>query len=744
MGLRRLRVHMAGAVQGVGFRPFVYRLASELDLKGWVLNSSSGLVLEAEGPEEALDQFLLRLDRERPRSSVVLAREISVLEPAGYSTFEIRRSDEQEEKTVSLLPDLATCPDCLRELHDPADRRYRYPFTNCTACGPRYTIILDIPYDRPRTTMRDFEMCPDCRREYTDPADRRFHAQPVACPACGPRVWVEPAAGLTVTAGLPPDRDPIRAAADALRAGQIVALKGIGGFQLLVDARNEQAVARLRRLKQREEKPFALMAPALDCIRECADVSDAEERLLRSPAAPIVLLRPRENPPLAPNVAQSSPYLGFMLPYSPLHHLLMEECGFPIVATSGNLTDEPIAIDNQEARTRLGGIAGLFLMHDRPVARPCDDSVARVSRGRECVLRRARGYAPLPVLVPRRLPAVLAVGGHLKNTVAIAVGRQVYLSQHVGDLDTAEARGAFVRAIEDLCRLYRFQPELVACDMHPDYASTLWAQSSGLTVYSVQHHQAHVASCAAENDLQGEYLGVGWDGTGFGLDGSVWGGEFFLVEDGNFKRVAHLRPFRLPGGEAAVKEGWRVAASLRFETFGPEAVENPTLLRMLERGVNSPWSTSVGRLFDAVAALAGVAQVNRFEGQAAMQLERAIGRIQTEDCYPLDEKDGVADWRPLIAAVQNDVERRVSAGLISARFHNALAAWIVNVARRTGVRQVALSGGVFQNSYLTERAAAMLEQSGIRVATHQRVPANDGGLALGQAVIAGLAFSGGF
>lgn len=743
MGLRRLRVLMAGAVQGVGFRPFVYRLASELDLKGWVLNSGNGLVIEAEGPEATLERFLVRLERERPPSSLVLAREVSILEPAGYATFEIRRSDEQEEKTVSLLPDLATCPQCLRELNDPADRRYRYPFTNCTACGPRYTIILDIPYDRPRTTMRGFEMCPDCRREYTDSADRRFHAQPNACPVCGPRVWIELASGKPAQASLSPHPDPIRAAAEALRTGHIVALKGIGGFQLLVDARNEQAVARLRRLKQREEKPFALMAPTLEAIRECAEMSDAEERLLRSPAAPIVLLRPRDNHPLAPNVAQSSPYLGFMLPYSPLHHLLMQECGFPIVATSGNLSDEPIAIDNQEARVRLGGIADLFLMHDRPVARPCDDSVARVSRSRQSVLRRARGYAPLPVLTRRRLPAVLAVGGHLKNTVAIAVGLQVYLSQHVGDLDTAEARGAFVRAIEDLCRLYRLQPELVACDLHPDYASTHWARSSGLPVYAVQHHQAHVASCAAENDLEGEYLGVGWDGTGFGLDGSVWGGEFFLVQEGRFERVAHLRPFRLPGGEAAVKEGWRVAASLLFETFGPEAIENQALLRMIQRGINSPWSTSVGRLFDAVAALAGLARINRFEGQAAMQLERAIGWIQTEDCYPLDEKDGVADWRPLIAAVQDDVSRGVSAGVVSARFHNALAAWIVRVARRTGVRQVALSGGVFQNAYLTERAAAQLEQARIRVATHQRVPANDGGLALGQAVIAGRAFSGG-
>jgi hydrogenase maturation protein HypF len=706
-----------------------------------VLNSGAGLVVEAEGPAPALQEFLERLERERPPASVVVAREVSILEPAGFAAFEIRESQE-EEKTVSLLPDLATCPDCLRELNDPADRRYRYPFLNCTACGPRYTIILDIPYDRPRTTMREFEMCPACRREYTDPADRRFHAQPIACPACGPRVWIEAGAGSGDYGGSG-DEDPVRAAAGALRQGRILALKGIGGFQLLVDARNADAVARLRRLKQREEKPFALMAPSLDSVRECAEVSPAEERLLRSAAAPIVLLRPKEGHPLAPNVAQSSPFLGFMLPYSPLHHLLMQECGFPVVATSGNLSDEPIAIRNEEARERLGAIADLFVMHNRPVARPCDDSVARVTRGRECVLRRARGYAPLPVMVRRRLPRVLAVGGHLKNTVAIAVGRQVYLSQHIGDLDTAEARAAFARAIEDLCRLYAFEPEVVACDLHPDYASTRWAQACGLPLVEVQHHQAHVASCAAENDLEGEYLGVAWDGTGFGLDGSVWGGEFFLAREGRMERVAHLRPFRLPGGEAAVREGWRVAASLLYETYGPQAVENPTLARMIERGVNSPLSTSVGRLFDAVAAMTGVARVNRFEGQAAMRLERAIGRALTQDCYPLDEKDGAADWRPLVDAIREDVRKGVETGLISAKFHNALARWIVRVARRAGVRQVALSGGVFQNRYLTERAAEELEQAGFRVATHQRVPANDGGLALGQAVIAGLAFSGG-
>ncbi len=675
------------------------------------------------------------MDRERPPAAVVLTREVSHLDPAGYQRFDIRSSDESCEATVSLLPDLATCPKCLAELHDPTNRRYGYPFTNCTLCGPRYTIILDIPYDRPRTTMRAFQLCPECRREYTDPADRRFHAQPNACPACGPRLSIEPAGG---EAG-----DPLALAAAAIAAGQIVALKGIGGFQLLADARNEAAVARLRLRKRREEKPFALMVPSVEEARRLCDISPEEEVLLGSPAAPIVLLRPKPVSGLAPGVARSSPYLGLMLPYSPLHHLLMERCGFPVVATSGNRSDEPIAIENGEARVRLGGIADLFLTHDRPVARPCDDSVVRLVRGRESVLRRARGYAPLPVRVREPLPAVLAVGGHLKNTVAIAVGRQVFVSQHVGDLDTPEARGAFERAIDDLCRLYRFKPGLVACDLHPDYASTAWARASGLSVVAVQHHQAHVASCAAENDVEGDYLGVGWDGTGYGVDGAVWGGEFFLVRGGSFERIAHLRPFRLPGGEAAVKEGWRTAASLLYETFGaaavPECPNRAVLIRMLETGLNSPLTTSVGRLFDAVAAIAGVARENRFEGQAPMLLERAIGSLVTADCYPLSEKDGAADWAPLIEAVHADARRGVPPDRMAARFHNALVSWILKVAERAGARTVVLSGGVFQNGYLVERAAAALEARGFRVATHQRVPANDGGISLGQAVIAGLA-----
>jgi hydrogenase maturation protein HypF len=727
--LVRVRMALGGTVQGVGFRPFVYRLATELELTGWVCNSSAGILVEVEGDPARVGRFQERLEAEMPPAAVVLTRETAMLAPAGSCAFEIRSSHEEAAMVTGVLPDLATCPACLAELSDPANRRFGYPFTNCTHCGPRYTIVDDIPYDRQRTTMRSFVMCPECRREYTDPADRRFHAQPNACPRCGPRVWIE---------GRPAEGSPDWQAAQAIRAGAIVAIKGIGGFQLVVDARQALAVARLRQRKHREEKPFALMMPGLEMVRQYCHVAAAEERLLKSRAAPIVLLRPNGNRGIAPNVAGSSPYMGVMLPYSPLHHLLMRECGFPVVATSGNLSDEPIATANGEARARLGEIADLFLTHDRPISRPCDDSVARVVRNRESVIRRARGFAPLPVYLGRKLPAVLAVGGHLKNTVAIAVGRQVFLSQHVGDLDTPEARQAFARTIDDLCRLYRFQPAVVACDLHPDYASTRWAQSCGLPVAGIQHHQAHAAACAAENGIEGPYLGVAWDGTGYGTDGTVWGGEFFLVEGTRFERIAHLRPFRLPGGEAAVRECWRSAASVQCSALGPDAVGDrpqwPVLLRMLERGINAPWTTSVGRLFDAVAAIAGVAQESHFEGQAAMLLERQIGGLVTGDSYPLPD----GDWGPLVAAVHEDVASGEAAARISARFHNALANWILSTARRAGAPRVVLSGGVFQNGYLVERTAALLEANRFQVYTHHGVPPNDGGIALGQAVLAAL------
>ena len=727
--VQRLRITLRGAVQGVGFRPFVYRLATEMSLTGWVLNSSAGLVVEVEGPTDQLNHFEQRLEHERPKASVVTVREAAWITAEGSTSFEILASDSDSGKTVNVLPDLATCGECREEFFDPANRRFEYPFTNCTNCGPRYTIVVDIPYDRPNTTMCDFVLCAACRAEYTNPANRRFHAQPNACPVCGPNL-----------------DGTIEDAAEALLEGEIVALKGIGGFQLLVDARQASAVARLRQRKHREEKPFALMMPSLEMAREYCEISPAEVALLESQAAPIVLLRPKSGTDIASNVAHCSPYLGVMLPYSPLHHLLMQECRFPVIATSGNHSDEPIAIANDEATERLKDIADHFLMHNRPIVRACDDSVVRFTRGRAGILRRARGYAPLGIRVRHSLPPVLAVGGHLKNTVAIGVGQDVFLSQHIGDLDTLEARGAFEKAIADLCRLYGFKPEMIACDLHPDYASTQWAERAGLPLMRVQHHQAHVAACAAENDVEGEYLGVSWDGTGYGLDSTIWGGEFFRAENNHFERVAHLRSFGLPGGDAAVREGWRSAASLLFEVFGTElgnpvpANESPGNPRldqskiryMLQHGINVVPTTSVGRLFDAVASILGVAQQNRFEGQAAMLLENEIGGLRTEEAYALPG----GDWAPLISAVMVDKLAGVTVALIAARFHNALVEWIVEVATQIRMKQVVFSGGVFQNRYLTEQAAAVLESRGFTVYTHQRVPPNDGGIALGQAVMA--------
>ena len=722
---QRLRITLRGAVQGVGFRPFVYRLATEMALTGWVLNSSSGLVVEVEGLPDQLTLFERRLEGERPKASVVTIRESAWIPVEGSTCFEIHASHADQGKSVNVLPDLATCEDCRNELLDPANRRFQYPFTNCTNCGPRYTIVVDIPYDRPNTTMKDFVLCPQCREEYENPANRRFHAQPNACPICGPQL-----------------EGTISETAQALLRGEIVGLKGIGGFQLLVDARQPAAVARLRQRKRREEKPFALMMPSLAIAREYCEISPAEQQLLESLAAPIVLLRPKARTDIAANVAHCSPNLGVMLPYSPLHHLLMKECPFPLIATSGNLSDEPIAISNEEAASRLKNIADHFLMHNRPIVRACDDSVVRLTRGRAGILRRARGYAPLGILVGRDLPPVLAVGGHLKNTVAIAVGRDVFLSQHIGDLETFEARQAFERAIADLCRLYSFKPEAVVCDLHPDYASTHWAESSGLPVIRVQHHQAHVAACAAENHVEGPYLGISWDGTGYGLDGAIWGGEFFRVQGKRYERVAHLRPFGLPGGDAAVRQGWRSAASLMYEVLGKEqvfleskgtAVSEARIVYMLDRGVNVVPTTSVGRLFDAVASIVGVARENRFEGHAAMLLENEIGTLRTEEAYPLSS----GDWAPLVSGVTQDSRAGVPVSRIAARFHNALVNWIVEVAEQVKEKQIVLSGGVFQNRYLTERAAAVLESRGFVVYTHRQVPPNDGGIALGQAVMAG-------
>ncbi len=747
--IQRMRVVIRGAVQGVGFRPFVFRLAHDLELAGWVVNSAQGVVIEVEGIYQKLRDFHLRLETEKPPLSFIYSLESSYLDPVGYTDFEVRQSDDTGKKTALVLPDIATCSDCLKEVFDPADRRYLYPFTNCTNCGPRYSIIESLPYDRSNTTMKQFTMCKECQAEYEDPHDRRFHAQPNACPKCGPYLELWDGEGKTISSR----HEALQHAAEALRGGEIIASKGLGGFHLMVDARNENAVLRLRSLKGREEKPFALMFPNLGSIGECCRISDLEERLLKTPESPIVLLR-RSNRVsgchVTTVVAPGNPYLGIMLPYTPLHHLLMAELGFAVVATSGNLSDEPICTDECEALDRLRGIADKFLVHNRPIFRHVDDSVASVVKDRELILRRARGYAPLPIRAKDPMPSLMAVGGHLKNTIAISIGRQAFVSQHIGDLETTQAFKAFRRVGESFSTLYDFQPESVVCDLHPDYHSTKVAEKLGFPLIRVQHHYAHVAACMAENELEGPLLGVSWDGTGYGTDDTIWGGEFLRVTESSWRREAHFRTFRLPGGEKAIKEPRRAALGLLFEIYGDEAFsmtdikpvgefshrELDLLKTMVKKGINSPLTSSAGRLFDAVCAVVGIRQISRFEGQSAMELEFSLHGIQTDDMYKFridaSQSPIIVDWEDAFLEIVDDVGRGVPAGLISARFHNGLVEAVVEIAGLIGEKKVILTGGCFQNRYLTERAVSRLETEGFRPYWHQRIPPNDGGIALGQ------------
>ncbi|TRZ51780.1 carbamoyltransferase HypF [bacterium] len=747
----RLRVTIRGAVQGVGFRPFIYRLATGMGLVGWISNTLQGVSIEVEGMQEQLGAFLLGIEREKPPRAFIQSLEPLFLDPAGYRDFTIHHSDASGAATAVVLPDIATCSDCLKEIFTPGERRYHYPFTNCTNCGPRFSIIEALPYDRSHTSMKEFAMCPACRAEYENPLDRRFHAQPIACPACGPHLELWDREG----SSLATHNDALHRVADVLRQGQIAAIKGLGGFQLLADARNDQTVRILRERKHREEKPLALMYPSLEAAAQDCEIADLEARLLASPEAPIVLLHKKSGKSgIAPAVAPGNPYLGVMLPYTPLHHLLMAELGFPLVATSGNVSDEPICIDERQALERLGSIADRFLVHNRPIVRHVDDSIARIVTGREMVLRRARGYAPLPIHLKDPLPALQAVGAHLKNTVALANGQDVIISQHIGDLETESAYEAFRCVIDDLRRLYDIRPAAIACDAHPDYLSTRYAGRSGLPLVSVQHHLAHVLSCMAENELDGPVLGVSWDGTGYGLDGAIWGGEFLLVTDEQVTRIAHLRPFPLPGGDKAVKEPRRTALGMLYSLYGnrifqrddlaPLKAFSPrelaTLRDILEKGIHSPSTTSVGRLFDVVAAIIGLCQKIRFEGQAAMALEFALEGISTDEAYPLplivSSPPAILDWSPLIEKVLYDVSQDVPVGMISIKFHNALSDAIIAVARYANTEKVALTGGCFQNKYLTECAVMRLSEAGFRPYWHQRVPPNDGGIALGQLVAA--------
>lgn len=728
-GLARMRLTVRGLVQGVGFRPFVFRLARELRLSGWVGNAPEGVRIEAEGPQESLSRFCERLCAELPPRARIRALERSILSPVGHAGFSIRTSAADGVPTTWVMPDIATCDACIREVFDPAQRRHRYPFTNCTDCGPRYSIIRRLPYDRPNTTMALFTMCAACRAEYEDPCDRRFHAQPIACPDCGPQLELLDGGGASVASR----ESALQAAAAALRDGRIVAVKGLGGFHLMVDSRDERAVMRLRGRKNREAKPLAVMVLNLAAALKLCELSEAAATLFESPEAPIVLA-PRRAGAVCEAVSPGNPMLGILRAYTPLHLLLLSEVGFPLVATSGNRSDEPICIENSDALRRLSGIADLFLVHDRPIARRVDDSVVQIVAGQAQLLRRARGYAPAPLGLRCSWPAVLAVGAQQKNAPAVAIGAEAFLAPHVGDLDSALGHDAFERTIESFREFYGFTPRRVICDLHPDYASTRFAQRCGVAVTSVQHHVAHAHACLADNAIRGPALAVVWDGTGFGPDGTIWGGEFLRIHGTRWERVDHLRTFRLPGGEAAVREPRRSALGALFEVYGTNLPLSPgfapreleVLLTMLARGVNAPWTSSAGRLFDAVAAIVGLRLRAVFEGQAAMELEFAAAA--EGDAYP----EASTDWRPLLRKVVDDVLAGVARARIAARFHASLAAMIVGVAQRTGERKVLLTGGCFQNRRLSELAISALRDAGFEPYWHARVPPNDGGIALGQ------------
>jgi hydrogenase maturation protein HypF len=779
-------IHITGVVQGVGFRPFVYNLAMALDLTGWVLNSSSGVEIEAIGPPAALEAFAERLESEAPPLARIETITVSEIAPSDVDLptpggFAIRHSEAQPGEFQPISPDIAVCDDCLDELFDPADRRYRYPFINCTNCGPRFTIIQDIPYDRPQTTMAPFEMCPDCQAEYDDPTDRRFHAQPNACPVCGPRVTFRSPTPEGELSNLSGD-EAVRATRQALMDGRVVAVKGLGGFHLACDATNDQAVKKLRGRKGRVDKPFALMAFSLDAVKGFCAVNEEERGLLTSRERPIVLLEERVGSPISSAVAPGNDMLGVMLPYTPLHYVLLEPTdGFPpaLVMTSGNYSEEPIATGNDEALERLDRLADAFLLHDREIHARCDDSVTRVFAGEELPIRRSRGYAPYPVHLPFLVPQILAVGGELKNTFCLTRDRYAFLSQHIGDMENYETLTFFEQMVEQLQRTFRIEPEIVAHDLHPGYLSTRYARSQPVdddSRFAIQHHHAQVASCMAEHGLTGErpIIGVAFDGTGYGTDGAIWGGEFLVMDYASFRRAAHLRYVPLPGGDAAIRRPYRIALAHLWaagvgwdEDLPPvqaaSAEERRVLAQQLERQVNTVPTSSSGRLFDAVSSLAGVRQEINYEAQAAIELEN-LTRDGETDAYafelpsptphasrfthhvsrftPHASRLTQIDPSPVIQAVVADVRAGIPAGVIAARFHNGVALMIHDTCLRlreeTGLNEVALSGGVFQNVTLLERLLPLLREAGFTVYTHRLVPPNDGGLALGQAMIAAV------
>lgn len=754
----RRHVRVGGVVQGVGFRPYVYRLASEERLAGKISNGTAGVTLEVEGGPDQIDRFLQRLTTEVPPLARITSLEVSEMEASGDSAFVIVASDASGHVNTQIPADAAMCSDCLREMLDPKDRRYRYPFTNCTNCGPRFTITRQIPYDRPQTSMARFPMCPACQAEYNDPLNRRFHAQPNACWQCGPRLWMTDPDGDMVNV-----EDPVQQAVHELADGCILAIKGIGGFHLAVDATNEEAVQRLREKKHRYGKPLAIMVKDLAAARELCEVGEQEEKLLLGPEHPIVLMRRREDETtIASSVAPDVPWLGVFLPYAPLQHLLFADGRLKaLVMTSANLSEEPIAIDNQEALQRLTLIADTFLFHDRDILQRCDDSVMAVVEGSPQIIRRARGYVPLPLDLPLETPPLLAVGGHLKNVFTLASGKHAYQSQHLGDLENLTGLEFFEEALAHLKRTFEVAPQYMVHDLHPGYLSTQWAQQHSVPLLAVQHHHAHIASCMAEHRLKGPVIGLSLDGTGYGPDGHVWGGEVLLSTLEDFQRFAHLKYVPMPGSAAAIHQPWRMAFGHLSSVFGAEvhsskilsalgtnAKDAQVLSRMIERNINSPLTSSCGRLFDAVAALVLKRHEVYYEAQAAIELEGLIRQPKEGLSYTIQfspsvwsetHTPGLLDPVPMWRELLDDLSAGVDAEEISLRFHRAVANAYVEAAMAaraaTGISQVACSGGVFHNRVLTGFLRRQLTQAGFEVYLQSRVSPGDGGLSYGQAAV---------
>lgn len=755
---KRLRIEIQGTVQGVGFRPFVFQCAQQFELTGWILNNSHGVQLEVEGAQWQLDQFCQTVHQHLPPLAHVSSFESRMIPCQQSEHFEIRASECLSEQRAQIAADNHVCDACLAELFDADDRRFGYPFINCTDCGPRYSIVTAVPYDRSTTTMAAFELCELCHQEYQNPASRRFHAQPNACAQCGPQLQLFDGQAQALT-----EVDPLTETIRRLQAGQIVAIKGLGGYHLVVDGCNDHAVQRLRRRKQRDDKPFAVMSASLEQAERYAQISNDEARLLQGPQRPIVLLSQLAHNSLSPYVAPGQATVGVMLPYTPLHHLLLRDQFVALVMTSGNRSDEPMAYRDDDARDQLQGIADAFLSHNRPIQMRVDDSIVRMMAGQSLLLRRSRGYVPqaisLPVDFPRDAPVTLALGGELKNTLCLIRGGQAFLSQHLGDLTQPSAYEAFCAANHHLQALLQVQPQQLACDLHPDYASRRFADSQTEPLVKIQHHHAHLASCLVENGICQPCIGVIFDGLGYGADGQLWGGEFLVGDLHGYQRLGHLDYVAMPGGDAATREPYRMALSYLHHSFGRQLPElevlsqiphdhRQLLLLMLDRQLNSPLTSSCGRLFDAVAVLLGGPQQVSYEGQAAVELEMLIDDSTAEGdrCYPFEfsrTTPFVCDVRPLIRAIVDDLGAGVASSQISRRFHNTLAQVIVAAAQRIrcqhGLECVALSGGVFQNRYLVETTLRLLQKENFQVYRHHLVPPNDGGLSLGQAAIASVA-----